>query len=308
MDRAEGQTTSSDWFSSWMKSTTDFWLSAAEYWGAEASPGSAGSKQTPYMLPGNLGEVLQNITKMMQSMVSPLNSAEALDLFLTAAGALPEAQARVLRTTSNGYFQLQQMWLEKSGKMAEAATAFSFNGFQADSFNRLADLYNNELKPFLNVPPVGLSRFYQERASAVVDMYNEFQVALAQFVLLLHLPVGRSLQFVQEQIGEHAKNGELSTNFKEYYDLWIKNMEGHYATLYKSPEYIQVLGQTVKALDRYKGAQARLLMDMLQSLPIPTNRDMDALYSDNYEMQKKIRALTERIQVLESQAREEGFR
>jgi len=308
MDQAEEQRTSSNWFSSWMKSTTDFWLSAAKYWGAEASPGSACSQQMPYMLPGNLGDVLQNISKMMQSMYSPLSSSEALDFFLMAAGALPEAEVRVLRTTSNGYFQFQQMWLEKSGKIAEAATAFSFDGFHADTFKGLADLYNNELKPFLNVPPVGLNRFYQERASEAVDMFNEFQVALAQFVHLLHLPVGRSLQLVQEQIGEHARNGELSTNFKEYYDLWIKTMEGHYTTLYKSPEYVQVLGQTVKALDRYKGAEARLLMDMLQSLPIPTNRDMDALYSDHYEMQKKIRTLTERIQELESQVREEGFR
>lgn len=45
----------------------------------------------------------------------------------------------------------------------------------------------------------------------------------------------------------------------------------------------------------YKAAQQRLLFDLLQPLPIPTNRDMDELYKEIYLLKKTVRELTRKV-------------
>ena len=62
-------------------------------------------------------------------------------------------------------------------------------------------------------------------------------------------------------------------------------------TLFKSPEYTKKLASTLDTLDDYISARNRILQDALQSLPIPTHKDMDALYEELYLLKKKIKKL-----------------
>jgi polyhydroxyalkanoate synthesis regulator phasin len=45
------------------------------------------------------------------------------------------------------------------------------------------------------------------------------------------------------------------------------------------------------AFEDYQATRDDLLQDALKSLPVPTNRDLDALYKEIYTLKKKIRAL-----------------
>jgi polyhydroxyalkanoate synthesis regulator phasin len=48
------------------------------------------------------------------------------------------------------------------------------------------------------------------------------------------------------------------------------------------------------AFEDYQATRDDLLQDVLKSLPVPTNRDMDALYKEIYELKKKIRTLEQK--------------
>jgi class III poly(R)-hydroxyalkanoic acid synthase PhaE subunit len=192
------------------------------------------------------------------------------------------------------------MWLKGIGKLGEEAKAYSFEGLEADTFKGWAEFYEKEIQPFLKAPPLGLTRFNQERANEAIDKFNQFQVAMAEFLHLLGLPMEKSLRVVQEKIEEQAKEGKLSENFKDYYNMWIKILEGYYMTLFKSPEYIRVLGRTVNVTEEYKAAREKVLADMLQFLPVVTNRDMDELYKEFYELKKKVKELAKKFEKLES--------
>jgi hypothetical protein len=50
-------------------------------------------------------------------------------------------------------------------------------------------------------------RSYQEKANQVADKYNLFQSTLSEFISLLGLPFNRSMQVMQEKMGEMAENG-----------------------------------------------------------------------------------------------------
>jgi hypothetical protein len=55
------------------------------------------------------------------------------------------------------------------------------------------------------------------------------------------------------------------------------------------------MDNTIAAFIDYKAAKDDVLCDMLQPLPVPTNREMDALYKDFHAMKKKLRELSREI-------------
>jgi len=92
-------------------------------------------------------------------------------------------------------------------------------------------------------------------------------------------------------MGVLADEGELPDKSKDYYQMWIKILEGHYMKLFQSPEYIQSLGNALGALGDFTAARHKIMEDLLQMMPIPTQTDMDELYKDIYLLKKRIKAL-----------------
>jgi hypothetical protein len=301
MDQDDKEKGSSDsLFADWMKSVTDFLLSAGKTWQAGAFNVPTGPQAPASGYTGRIQEGWQALLKTWQTSASSLSSPQTLEAILKGANALPETSLRILRTTWEGYFKLYEMWLKNLGKAGEASRAYSFEGVEQDVFKEWTEFYEKEIQAILKAPQVGLARFYQERANAAMDKFTRFQVATAEFLHMLSLPVEKSLRVMEEKLGEIAKEGKLSENFKDYYNMWIKILEGHYMTLYQSPEYVQALGKTVKAIDEYKAAREEVFMDILQSLPIPTRRDMDQLYKEFYVLKKTVKEMANKAKKLES--------
>ena len=301
MDHGDKEKASPDsQFADWMKLATDFWQSAAQAWpaGVLDFPKNLESSSAP--LPGWMQEAWQALLKNWQISTAALGSPETLESLFKGASMMPQAAMRIVRTTWDGYFQLHQMWLKSAGKAGEATKAYSYEGLEPDAFKDWREYYEKELQPLLRVPQVGLMRLYQERANEAIDKFNQLQTALAEFMRMLNLPVEKSLRVMQEKLEEQAKEGKLSENFKDYYNMWIKILEGHFMTLYQSPEWVRVLGKTAQAADENKAARDNVLMDILQVLPVPTNRDMIEVYKELYTLKKTVKELTKKAKQSES--------
>ena len=104
---------------------------------------------------------------------------------------------------------------------------------------------------------------------------------------------------MQEKTEEMMEKGDVPSDVKDYYNMYIKILEGHYMTLLQSPEYIRVMSDTINALVKYKQAKEEVLYDMLSSLPIPTNKDMDELYKEFHVLKKRVREHAKRMDRLE---------
>jgi hypothetical protein len=287
-------------FADWMTAVTDFWLSAGKTWQAEAFRASAVGEKPDGDYSGRMQEAWQVLLRTWQTSASALSSPQTLEAMLKAANSLPQAAMKILHTTWDGYFQLYQMWLKSLGRAGEASKAFSYEGMDPEVFKEWTAFYEKEIQPILGMPQVGLTRFYQERANEAIDKLNRSQVAIAEFLHMLNLPVEKSLRVMEEKLEEQAREGKLSENFKDYYNMWIKILEGHYMTLYQSPEYSRCMGSTLNAVAEFKIAQEKVLVDILQFLPVPTNRDMDELYKEFNELKKKVKTMAKRVEKLES--------
>jgi hypothetical protein len=155
------------------------------------------------------------------------------------------------------------------------------------------DFYEKECSRFLNIPQLGLTRYYQERAAHAVDKFNCFQIALTKFVGLLCEPAASSIQFWQEGV-DPAGNKDKGSDFKARYQSWIQKLESVYLGLLKSPQYSSAMSNVLKALRDYKVSKELVLIDMLQELPIPTHKDMDELYKELYTLKKRVKELEKR--------------
>lgn len=286
----EGKQSSMDsLFSAWMKSAADFWSSSMGMWRSDAEEMRVEGGEPKGQ------EVWQEAIRRWQTLLSSMSNPEFMETFLRGASASPESSIKITRTALEGYTTLCRQWLNKIGNLSEPVKAYQFENIDQTLFKSLRELYEKEVQPFLNIPQLGLNRSYQERLNEAIDRFTLYQTALASFLQMLSLPVEKSLRVMEEKVEELSREKKLPENFKDYYDMWIKVLEGHYMTLFKSPEYIESLSGTINAGADYKAAQQRLLFDLLQPLPIPTNKDMDELYKEIYLLKKTVRELTRKV-------------
>ncbi|MBL0712558.1 MAG: hypothetical protein JJV98_02545 [Desulfosarcina sp.] len=220
-----------------------------------------------------------------------VSEPDSMESLFKSAGALPQILAKTAQTGLSGFLKFQQKWLERAGKMGKSTEAYKFEDLDENAFRAWAEIYETEFKQFFNIPQLGLTRFYQEKMNQAVDKFNIFQTAQAEFQRLLHLPITRSFGVMQEKLGEMAKDGVLPEDAKTYYQMWVKILEGHYMTLFQSPEYTHTLGQTMAAMSEFSRAKNEVIQDMLGMFPVPTEKEMDELYKEIYLLKKRINAL-----------------
>lgn len=151
----------------------------------------------------------------------------------------------------------------------------------------------------VQIPSLGLARFYQERINRLMDETSQFQMALSEFMYLFIVPFEKTAKVMQEKTEEMMEKGDVPNDFREYYNIYIKVLEGHYMTLLQSPEYVRVMSDTINALVKYKKAKEEVLYDMLNTLPIPTNREMDELYKEFNILKRHVREHEKRMARLE---------
>jgi class III poly(R)-hydroxyalkanoic acid synthase PhaE subunit len=270
---------------------------AGEFWKSMAAPDSSSSHT--YGMPESLQEKTRNKfqesfesnLKMWSTMSSVLGEPKAMDAVTKGAAAVPEIITKAVGSVWEGYFRIHQQITEKLGRIGQDTEAFKFEKLDENIFRVWADIYEKELSPFFKVPQLGLTRFYQERLDDTLDKYNTFQISFAEFLRLLYLPIEKSAKVLQQNLEELTKEGKLPENSQDYYRMWIKILEGHYMTLFKSPEYAETLSETLNTFEDYVSARDHITQDFLQSVPVPTTSEMDELYREIYHLKKKVRKL-----------------
>ncbi len=274
----------------WIQTASDFWGNMLRSWGGPTSEGAAGTG-TDRTAKSRSQESLEAVLKTWQTLSSAASDPGAMDAISKLTHALPDVLQKMVMTGWQGYFQFQQQWLEKAGRVGKTTQAYSFENLEQETFKSWTQIYEDELRQFFAVPQLGLTRVYQERFNQALDRFNQFQNAFAEFLQMFYLPMEKSFKALQDEVNRLAEEGKLSEDYNTYYRLWIKILEGHYMTLYKSPEYVVVMSKTLNALEEYLQSRDAIIQDVLKVMAVPTQKDMDDLYQEIYHLKKKIRKL-----------------
>jgi polyhydroxyalkanoate synthesis regulator phasin len=187
------------------------------------------------------------------------------------------------------------MIAERASRVGETVEAYQFEDLDENIFRLWSEIYKREFRQFFHLPQIGLMREYQERINAVSDKYNLFQSDFSELLRLMALPINRSLSVMQEKVSDLAEKGELKEESQFYYNMWVKTLEGHYMSLFQTPEYMQTLAKTIESLSDFTTARNAVMEDLLSSLPIAKQSAMNDLEKEVYLLKKRIRQLEKRL-------------
>ncbi len=281
-----------DWMTAWMKIGTDFWSAMSRMWLVSDSGREAAAFETPT---GRFQEFLASSRKLWEAAARAISEPGAMETLFKGLQTAPEISMRLLQTTAEGFLELQKRWADRMQKLSASNEPYSFSDLDSDFLNRLTDVYKKEFRQFLNIPQLGLTKFYQEKINQTVDTYHLFQAAMAEFLHLLSVPMEKSFHVMQEKLAELAESGKLPEDSRAYYQMWIRIMEGHYMTLFQSNQYTETMGKTLDALNQFLTARNAVLEDALKLLPVSTYRDMDEINREIYQLKKRIRTLEKKL-------------
>jgi polyhydroxyalkanoate synthase subunit PhaE len=239
-------------------------------------------------------EAMDKAAKSWRTMAAAMTAPESVNALLKSAGAMPDILAQLTQSTMDSLLELQRSAVAQAERIGTSVEAYRFENLDENLPHVWTEIYEKEFRRFFQIPQLGLTRTYQEKLNLTLDTYNRFQATFAEFLRLLTLPFSQALVVMQEQMGEMAANGELPEDSQAYYRMWVKVLEGHFMTLFQTPEYVASLGETIGVLTEFSEAKNALLEDMLQCFPIASRTELDDLARQVYELKKRIRRLEQR--------------
>ncbi len=274
----------------WMKSMGELLGNMADQWITSQEQQKTGSMGSQFHNP-KAQAAMESTLKNFKAMTGAMATPESMAALLKGSGTMPEVLMKLSLGSFDSFFEMQQKFVERLGRMGETAEAYKFEDIDENIFRAWTDTYEKEFSQFFQIPQLGLMRNYQEKVNLVADKYSLFQSILSEFLCLLGLPFNRTLPVMQEKLAEMAQGDGLPEETKEYYNMWVKVLEGHYMTLFQTPEYTETLARTINALADFTAARNSALEDLLDSLPVAKESEMDDMARELYELKKRVRKL-----------------
>lgn len=264
---------------------------AAEQTESDASTAGDSKKEKPSSGGRDPMSDMATAMKFWQTMASAMATPESLTSAFKGAGTMPDMSMAFTQAVMTSLTELQKKMGQGAARLGESVDAYRFDHLDENFIHVWTEIYEKEFQKFFHIPQLGLNREYMERINDMMDKFNLLQTSQAEFSRLLYMPFQRSMGVMQEKISEMAESGKLPEDANEYYRMWIKILEGHFMTLFQTPEYLTALANTIKALSQFSRAKDEVMEDMLQSLPIAQQSELDDLAKEVYELKRRIRRL-----------------
>jgi len=281
----------------WMQSAMNLWKKMTD-----SQQGDMNFFQTDTSFTGSkkTDQYFTSSMNMLQLILSNLFESDSIDATLKKSDAISSTTIEIFKQITESVMEMQKKWIERCVRIGKETKAYNFDDMDKEIFTTWKNIYEKEFQQFFQIPTIGLFRFYQERINIAIDKYNMFNEAMSEFMFMLYVPFEKSIQVYQKEVEEKLTEGEFSNNFKDHYNRWIRILEGHFMSLLKSKEYTEVFDQAIQTYVQFKKAKDDVLIDMLQQVPVPTNKEMDELYKDIYDLKQTVKSLSKTVRSLTS--------
>lgn len=274
----------------WTRSMTDAMGMMSQFWKPPQQTAPPSDKQEGTG-GANTFTAMTDAFRHWQTIASAMATPESISSFYKGTGTMPEMSMKFGQAVMTSLMEFQRKMGQSAGRMGESVEAYQFEQLDENLFRVWTEIYEKEFRKFFHVPQLGLTREYQERFNAMLDNFHLFQANHGEFLRLLSLPFQRSVSVVQEKVAELAEKGELPDDFNVYYQMWLKVLEGHFMTLFQTPEFMEALANTLNSLASFSESKDKVMEDILQGLPIAQQSELDDLARQVHDLKRKIRRL-----------------
>ena len=158
------------------------------------------------------------------------------------------------------------------------------------------------MKKMLEIPPVGITRPYQEKINTALDKMAGFHSATMDFLYCTMLPVEEATLFTLRELAKQSESMKSPEDMKKIYDTWIKALEQEYQDLFKTDRYKRVIAKIFNAMGEFRGAYRELVLDMIHLAGLPFGREVDDLCKDVFTMKKKMKEFETQLKKMSEKA------
>ena len=273
----------------WMQSMGNLWSEMQNQSNTENNQSTLNHQksQTGQTTQDTIAATLKN----WQAFLRTLSTPESILSFLKSSGAMPEMLVQLSYGSMDNMMELHKRILQHISRLGESVESYQFQNMDENPNQIWNDFYESEFRQFFQLPQLGLMRQYQERLNQAADKYHLLQSKLSEYLNLLSIPITRTAGVMQEKLSEMMENGELPDDTRVYYNMWIKVLEGHFMTLFQTPEYAETQALMLNALADFSTARDAVLEDVLLLLPVARQTDLDDMARELYELKKRVKKL-----------------
>ncbi|MEN8800367.1 MAG: class III poly(R)-hydroxyalkanoic acid synthase subunit PhaE [Thiogranum sp.] len=190
-------------------------------------------------------------------------------------------------------------------------TMSSFSPFPGDFLKALhpegADAMAGDMREhldrFLSMPGVGYSRESQEQYQHLARLVLDYQKAMQDYAIALSKVGVKSTDRFQEKLAETTASDGPVSSLRAFYDLWVDACEEVYGDFAMTDEYSEMYGEMVNALMAVKHHGSLLVDEMLESMNMPTHREINTLHRRHHETRRDLRALRNEVEQLRDELR-----
>ncbi len=239
---------------------------------------------------------INNFSAFLKIMAAPENQ----EAMAKSSTSFVEALSQAAGESFENLLEFQSNLIQSLARASEYTKSYNIEDIDHTLFESFRELYKNEWQKYLHIPKIGLPRELHEQVTDMVDKANIFHSYLAELFYLFSLPFEQTNYITQQRIKAMLEKGEIENEPAQFYNEWIKILEGNFMQLLKSEEYTGLLSNLIRSLAEYKEIKNELTNICLKELQIPTNKDLDEVYKELYIMKKKVAELTKKLEKLES--------
>ena len=210
---------------------------------------------------------------------------------LHEGGAVLSEQAKQGAKDFMAFWEVpMESWHKTAHKMMPHAIEWpSFYGF--DPGKPEGQLFE-QMRKLLSMPQVGYSRESQEQLQTLGRLALDYQEAANEYNKSFARVAQESIEEFQKVIAGIDKDAPLEVNsMRDLYTIWINVCEDIYADFAMSDEYQSIYGRMVNAFMAFKKESEALMDRQLESLNMPSRREVDAISEKLQQVKRENRSL-----------------
>ncbi|GAB6095822.1 hypothetical protein JCM14469_20750 [Desulfatiferula olefinivorans] len=227
------------------------------------------------------------VDRMVKTMTDSLGEQHPMAMFVYPEGMSDLAEAA--RNTTRGMLEIAGMLMP---------------GLDADGgpfTENISEIPARIMKKLLEIPPVGITRPYQEKINRALDKLTGFHTAAQEFVACTCVPLEEATRMTLKEIVKQAEAVKSPQDIQKIYERWLHILEDEYQALFKTDRYKTVLARTISAMSEFRAAGRELMLDLIHLSGLPCGREVEELSRNVYELKKKIKAMDAQIKKMQQQ-------
>lgn len=182
-----------------------------------------------------------------------------------------------------------QLWQQTAAQWQQPGTTPSF-GMMGDVVSRTFDVYQQTFGRFLDTPPLGYAREYEEKVRQLTKVMQEFAVANVEYQAVMSDAWVNGLTKLMESLVQRAQDGKPIRTIQELSDEWATIADPAFYEVFVGDKYVRAQGKLLTATMNYRVAQRQFVEIVAKQMDMPTRTEVDAAHKSIYEQRRELRA------------------